>query len=84
MNRYKIPHGGQKRTLLGGPRERKARKGLSKGNDGFQKGGFRAYQPDKGAGKDFPQSKGRVKDHKGKGQEGNLSSIRIFSFRNTQ
>ena len=35
----------RKRTLLGDPKERKARKGLSKGNDGFQKGGFRPYQP---------------------------------------
>ena len=30
----------RKRTLLGDPKERRARKGLSKGNDGFQKGGF--------------------------------------------
>ena len=28
---------------------------------------FRPYQPDKGAGKDFPQNKGRGKDQKGKG-----------------
>ena len=32
-------------------------------------GGFRPYQLDKGAGKDFPQSKGRGKDQKGKGKE---------------
>ena len=48
---------------------RKGKKGLSKGNDGFKKGGFRAYQPDKGASKDFPQNKGRGKDQKGKGKE---------------
>ena len=48
----------------------KGKKGLSKDNDGFQKGGFRPYQPDKGAGKDFHQNKGRGKDHKGKGKEG--------------
>ena len=37
----------------------KGKKGLSKGNDGFQKGGFRPYQPDKGAGKDYPRTKAR-------------------------
>ena len=71
MNRYKIPNGGQKRTLLGGPKERKARKACQKGNDGFQKGGFRPYQPDNGAGKDFLQNKGRGKEgmiHKGNSQ----------------
>ena len=31
---------------------RKGKKGLSKGDGGFQKCGFRSYQPDKGAGKD--------------------------------
>ena len=30
MNKYKIPNGGQKRTLLGGPKERKARKACQK------------------------------------------------------
>ena len=71
MNRYKIPNGGQKMTLLGGPKGKKGKKGLSKGNDGFhQKGGHRPYQPDKGAGKDFPKNKGRGKDQKRKGKEG--------------
>ena len=38
--------------------QRKERQeGLSKGNDGFHKGGFRPYQPDRGAGKDFSQNK---------------------------
>ena len=48
---------------------RKGKKGLSKGNDGFQKGGFRPYQPDKGAGKDCTQNKGKGKYQKGKGKE---------------
>ena len=43
---------------------RKGKKGLSKGTDGFQKGDFRPYQPDKGAGKDSHQNNGRGKDHK--------------------
>ena len=49
---------------------KKGKKGLSKGNDGFHKGGFRPYQPHKGAGKDFHQNKGREKDQKGKAKEG--------------
>ena len=56
--------------MLGGPKEKKGKKGLSKRNDGLQKGGFRPYQPDKGAGKDFHQNKGRGKDQQGKGKEG--------------
>ena len=60
MNKHKILYGGQKRTSL--VVQRKERQGLSKGNDGLQKGGFRLYQPDKGAGKDYPQNKGRGKD----------------------
>ena len=40
----------------------KGEKGLSKGNDGFQKGGFRPHQPDKGAGKDYTQNKGKGKE----------------------
>ena len=49
---------------------KKGKKGLPKGNDGFQKGGFRPYQPDKGAGKDYTQNKGKGKDQTGKGKEG--------------
>ena len=43
---------------------------MSKGNDGFHKGGFRLYQPDKGAGKDFPQTKAEERIEKEKGKEG--------------
>ena len=49
---------------------KKGKKGLSKGNDGFHKRGSHPYQPDKGAGKDFPKNNGRGKDHKTKGKEG--------------
>ena len=63
---------------------KKGKKGLSKGNDGLQKGGFRPYQPNKGAGNDYLQNKGRGKDQKRKKQGRNLSSIRIFSLKNTQ
>ena len=59
---------------------KKDKKGLSNGNHGFQKGGFRPYQPDKGAGKDFHQNKGKGKDQKRKWQRRKLSSIRIASL----
>ena len=48
---------------------RKGKRGLSKGNDGFQMGGFRPYQPDKGAVKDYSQNKGKGKHQIGKGKE---------------
>ena len=51
MNKHKIPNGGKK--------------GLSKINDGFQKDGFRPYQPDKGSGKDYTQNNIKGKDQKG-------------------
>ena len=56
--KHKIQDCGQKRTLLGGPKDAK-KKQLSKGNDGSQKGSFRPYHPDKGAGKDYFQNKGK-------------------------
>ena len=49
---------------------KRGKKGFSKGNEGFQKGGFRSYQPEKGASNDFNPHKGREKDQKGKGKEG--------------
>ena len=48
---------------------RKGKKGLSKGNDGFQKGGFRPYQPDKGAGKNYIQKKAKESTKKGKARK---------------
>ena len=56
---------------------KKGKKGLSKGNGGLQKGGFRPYQPDKGAGKDYHQNKGRGKDQRGKGREGTCPQSRF-------
>ena len=49
---------------------KKGKKGWSKGNEGFHKGGFRPYQPDKVAGKDYTENKDKGKDQKGKGKEG--------------
>ena len=49
---------------------KRGKKGFSKGNEGFQKGGVRTYQPEKGAVNDFNPHTGRGKDHKGKGKEG--------------
>ena len=70
MNKHKILNGGQKRTLLAGPDERKARKACQKAMMAFRRVGFRPYQPDKGAGKDYTQNKCKGKDQKGKGKEG--------------
>ena len=69
MNRYKIPNSGQKRTLLGGPKERKARNTCQKAMMVFRRVVFALYQPDKGAGKDVHQNKGRGKDQKGKAKK---------------
>ena len=48
---------------------RKGKKSLPKGNDGFQKGGFRPHQPAEGTGKDCVQNKSKGKFRKGKGKE---------------
>ena len=63
MTKRKILNGGKKKTQSGGAKERKVRRACQ----GFHEGGFRPYQPDKGAGKDFLQNKGRGKDQEGKG-----------------
>ena len=61
MNKHKILNGGQKRTLLGvQSKERQER---------LVKGGFRPYQPDKGAGKDCTQNKGKGKNQKKKARK---------------
>ena len=39
-------------------------KGFLNGDESFRKGGFRTYQPEKGAGNDFNPHKGRGKDQK--------------------
>ena len=50
-------------------RGKKGKQGWSKGNEGFQKVGFRPYQPDKSAGKDYTQNKDKEKDQKIKSKE---------------
>ena len=40
-----------------------------KGNYGFQKGGFRSYQPDEGEDKDYSQKKRKRKFHQREGQK---------------
>ena len=49
---------------------KRGKKGVSKGNEGFQKGGFRTYQPEKGASNEFNPHKGRGKDQQVKGKAG--------------
>ena len=68
-NKHRTLNGGQKKIVRRGQQEM-GKKGFSKGHEGFQKGGFRTYQPEKGAGNDFNPHKGRRKDQKGKGKEG--------------
>ena len=58
-NKHRILSGGQMKNLLGGPKERKARKAFQKAMSAFRKLGFRTHQPEKGAGKDFFQHNGR-------------------------
>ena len=70
-NKHKILKCGQKRTLLGGTKERKARKDCQKAMMAFRRVVF-ADQRDKSAGKDLHHNKGRGKDQKGKGEEGTL------------
>ena len=40
INKCKVLNGGKKKTQFGGSKGKKGKKGLSKGNDGFHKGGF--------------------------------------------
>ena len=69
-NKLKTLNGGRNKIVLGGPGVKKSRKGSSKGNDGFQKSGFRTNPPEKGTGNDFHPHKGRGKDQKRKDKEG--------------
>ena len=52
-NKHRTLNGGQKKIVLGGPKEREARKVSRKVMEAFRKVGFRTYQPEKGAGNDF-------------------------------
>ena len=51
-------------------RGKRGKKGFSNGNEGFQKGGFRSYPPEKGTSNDANLNKSRGKDQKGKGKKG--------------
>ena len=64
MNRYKIPIGSQKRTLLGGPKERKARKACQKAMMVFRR---LAFARTKEQARTSLQNKGRGEDQEGKG-----------------
>ena len=63
MNKHKILYGGQKRTLLGGPKERKARKACQKAMMAFRRVVFALTSQTK-------HNKGRGKHHRGKDREG--------------
>ena len=68
-NKHKILECGQKRVLLGGPKDAKARKACQKPMLAFRSVVFRPHQPDKGAGKDYIQNKRKGKSQKGKGKK---------------
>ena len=62
--------GGRKKTLLGGPNAKEARKVLRKVTKALRKVVFRTYQPEKGIVNEFHPHKGRGKDQRIKGNEG--------------
>ena len=68
-NKHRILNCSQKKIVLGGPREREARKVPRKVKKRLSDGGFRTHQSEKSAGSDFNSHKGRGKDQKGKGKE---------------
>ena len=53
-----------KRKKENGSKGKRGKKGFSNGNEGLQEGGFRTYQPEKGASNEFNPHKGRDKDQK--------------------
>ena len=59
---------------------KRGKKGLSKGNEGFQKGGSRIYPREKGSINDINPHKGTDKDQKGKGKEGAHTQSGLFSL----
>ena len=46
-NKHRTLHGGQKKMVLGGPREIETRKVFSKGQNCLSGSGFRTYQPER-------------------------------------
>ena len=69
-NKHRTLDGGQKKIVLGGPKEREARKVFRKVMKAFRKVGFRTYQPEKRASNEFNPHKGRGKDQQVKGKAG--------------
>ena len=67
-NNHKILNCGQKRTLLGGPKERRARKAGQKATKAFTKVAFALTSQVKLQARTTPRTK--TKDQKGKGKEG--------------
>ena len=79
-NKHKILNGGQKRTLLGGPKERKARKAGQKVMMAFRRVVFALTSQTKAQARTTPRTQAKRKDQKGKEQGRSLSSIRTFSL----
>ena len=69
MNKHKILNGGQKRTLLGGPKERKARKACQKAMMAFRMVVFALTSQTKAQARTIPRTKARERTKKGKGEE---------------
>ena len=82
-NEHKILNGGQKRTLLGGPKERKARRACQKAILASRRVVLRPYQPDKGRRQGLSPNHGQRKGPKRKRQGMDLSSITILIPRET-
>ena len=83
MNRYKIPNGSRKRTLLGGPKERKARRACRKAMMFFRRVVVAFTSPTKVQARTLTKTKAEERITR-KRQRRNLSSIRIVSLGNTQ
>ena len=65
--------GGQKKNVIGGPRGRKAEKGLSKGKNKFPESDSRTFLQDEGSDKEFQSNKGTSKDQSRRGKESSYS-----------
>ena len=77
-NKHWILNCGKKKTLLGGPKEGKARRAGQRATMAFRRVviTLTSHTSYKGAGKDFNQNKGKGNDQKGKSDEGLHSQSR--------
>ena len=82
--RVQDPEWRQEEDLVWWSNGKKGKKGLSKGNDGFQKDGFHPFQPDKRCRQGLSTKQRQRKGSQRIRQRKNLSSIRILSLRNTE